>query len=821
MKMKVIAKIQDKHIRCEVLHSFRHKVTNKSYIIIFDPFSAENDVVIPLLFIPDKDIQEAVFLNDEQDISVIEDIINKDACEIKYKCPDGMIFEVHISESTNNDLEEFARRLAEINRLGRFAPQNIDDEIKHIDAKIIRLVGEEYFSELEQKEDNQYSLASGLILSIVKEDISLTHYPLDIIDNLLDLKPVEISAQDMILLKMFQGVIVAFGKSEIVRQDIENALVAFVECENCTKELFDAIVNHKTFSEIFSRDIIQSVRSNIVLRVPSFFDLTAIKTAANYYYAKREYENSLVLFEKMYMIIKKDETESKEILDVLNSIGCCYVSIMQFEKAYKAFKEATEMDNNYAIAYNNWAYTIAVECDTLPKGDIRQQKLQEALAYINDAIQLNNDVSFISNRAFIEYELGQYKQVIRDFKRAKDISRKYADISTILKLTIDSRIMLSIDSTETYHVEFGDLYDDLCLIYNNETGGNRFYFEALDVYDKISSYESTENVRAITSELMLLEFYIKELMSSIAVKNPYQKIYYYTSMNSLQKLLCDEDATVKYRLPIFSANHMNDPSEGQELEKAFFQFVGNESMVQDLFNHSDKFSDTKRRHLEAEFTFLKAFTKSDDSLPMWVHYANEGKGCCVRVNSRFFTNFDSDLSDNEKTLTSNPFDYGYCLYEILYIQNGEIANKVPNRVKELYTNIFDKVSLLSSLYANLCQDTRKAVVFALSKMINKLRYLFKSVDYIYEQEMRIVLNRPLSDLKRDDIDIQMTPVTIQNPIPKVFIYTDKSLSIEEIILGPKVNETDDIIPFLAMKLLKINDYEADKVLITKSAIEYR
>lgn len=822
MKMKVIAKIQGKNIRCEVLHSFGHKVTKKSYIIIFDPFSAENDVIIPLLFNPDKDIQDAVFLTEEQDISVIEEIINKDACEIKYECSDGMIFEVHISQSTNNDLEEFARKLAEINRLGRFTPQNIDEEIKRIDAKLVRLAGEEFFSELEQKETNQHSLASGLILSIIKEDISLTHYPLNIIDNLLDLKPIEISAQDMILLKMFQGVIVAFGKSEIVRQDIENALVAFVECENCTKELFDAIINHKTFLEVFSRDIIQSVRSNIVLRVPNFFDLTAIKTAANYYYAKREYENSLNLFEKLYAIIKENEPDSKEILNILNSIGCCFVSIMQFEKAYKAFKEATEMDNNYAIAYNNWAYTIAVECDTLSKGDIRQQKLQEALAYINDAIQLNtSDVSFVSNRAFIEYELGQYKQVIRDFKRAKEISKKYADISTILKLTIDSRIMLSIDSPELYHVDFIDLYDDLRLIYNNETGGNKFYFEALDVYDKISSYENNENVRAITSELMLLEFYIKELMSSIAVKNPYQKIYYYTSMNSLQKLLCDENATVKYRLPIFSANHMNDPSEGQELEKAFFQYVGNEPMVQDLFNHSDKFSDTKRRRLEAEFTFLKAFTKSDDSLPMWVHYANEGKGCCVRVNSRFFTNFDSDLSDNEKTLTSNPFDYGYCLYEILYIQNGKIANKVPDRVKELYAKIFEKVSLLSSLYANICQDTRKAVVFALSKMINKLRYLFKSIDYIYEQEMRIVLNRPLSDLERDDIDIQMTSATTENPIPKVFIYTDKSLSIEEIILGPKVNETDDIIPFLAMKLLKINDYEADKVLITKSAIEYR
>ena len=822
MKMKVIAKIQGRNIRCEVLHSFGHKVTKKSYIIIFDPLSTENDVVIPLLFNPDKDIQDAVFLSDEQDISVIEEIVNKDACEIKYKCSDSTIFEVHISESTGNDLEGIARKLEEINRLGRFTPQNIDEEIKHIDAKLVRLAGEEFFSELEQKEANQHSLASGLILSIVKEDISLTHYPLNIIDNLLDLKPIEISAQDMILLRMFQGVIVAFGKSEIVRQDIENALVAFVECENCTKELFDAIINHKTFSEVFSRDVIQSVRNSIVLRVPYFFDVTAIKMAANYYYAKREYENSLNLFEKLYAIIKEGEQKSKEILDALNSIGCCYVSIMQFEKAYKAFKEATEIDSDYAIAYNNWAYTIAVECDTLPKGDIRQQKLQEALAYINDAIQLNvSDVSFISNRAFIEYELGQYKQVIRDFKRAKEISKKYADISTIIKLTIDSRIMLSIDFPEQYHIDFVDLYDDLCHIYNNEIGVDRFYFEALDVYNKIHSYENAENVKAVTSELMLLEFYIKELMASIAVRNPYQKIYYYTSMDSLQKLLSDENATVNYRLPIFSANHMNDPSEGQELEKAFFQYVGDKLMVQDLFNHCDKFSDEKRRRLEAEFTFLKAFTKNDDSLPMWVHYANEGKGCCVKVNSRFFTNFDSDLSDNEKTLTSNPFDYGYCLYEILYIQDGKIANTVPNRVKELYANIFDKISLLSSIYVNLCQDARKAVIFALSKIINKLRYLFKSIDYIYEQEMRIVLNRPLSDLKRDDIDIQMTSSTTENPIPKVFIYTDKSLSIEEIILGPKVNETDDIVPFLAMKLLKINDYEADKVLITKSAIEYR
>ncbi len=819
MKLKVFTKLQDRKIRCEVLTCFANKVTKKSYIIIFAPFVVEKDVIIPLIFDPNLANQEASFLIEDQDKNVIEDIINKDACEIQYFTNENISFEIHISKEIDNSTLEDEHELTK--RLGLLSQLFLNNDEER-EATIVLVAGQKYVSELIQNNPKKENIVPGLILSIVEQNVSLTHIPLNIFDTLLSSNEIVISSEEMALRKAFEGILKVFGKSEIVRQDMENALVTFAECDNCTNELFNTIMEHKTFSEKFPQDVLQQIRSNIVLRVPHFFDAKQIKAAANYYYSKKEYDNSLKLFQQLYALIENAELNSDEIIKVLNAIGNCYVGIMHFDNACRIFKQITEIDSTYAIAYNNWAYTLSVECDTISDKNIRQDKLQEALACINDAIQANpRDVSFISNRAFIEYELGQYNQVIRDLKRARNISNRYADISTILKLAIDSKIRLSIISPQQNHLNFSDLYDDLCLIYNNETDGDKFYFEALDVYNKINNSEDNEKINQLIKELILLEFYVKELKSSITVRNPNQRIYYYTSIDSLHKLLCDEVGSVAYRLPIFHSNHMNDPSEGKELEKVLLKCVDNKTIVEDLFDNPKGITDSNRKRLESKFTFLKAFTKSVDSLPMWIHYANAGKGCCVRVSNRFFTNFDDDLANDEKALINNPFDNVYRLYEILYIQNGEIVNKVSEEVNEAYKSMLNKFSCISSIYSSFNSETRKVIVSVISRIINKLKYLFKSADYLYEQEMRIVLQRPLADLKRDDIDIQMTTVSKDSIVPKVFIYTNKTLLIEEVILGPKINETDDIVPFLEMKLLKLNDYDSDKVLITKSEIEYR
>lgn len=636
MKIKVFAKVQDKKIRCEILRCFKNEETKKSYIIIFAPFVAERDTIIPLLFDPNLTNQEAAFLVEEQDKNVIEGMINQEACEIQYVVDEDITFEISIVMNIDDNIPESAYELANSLGVSSHLPFDIDEAIEAIDKKLIHLAGEEYVSKLNQEGAVKENVVLGLIQYIAEQKVSLAHIPLNIIDTVLAADKIVISTEEMALKKSFENILKVFGKSEVVRQDIENALVNFVECNNCTNELFDTIIRNESFKEKFSQDALQRMQSNVVLRVPCFFEPKKIKIAASFYYSQKEYDNSLKLYKQLYARIENAELNNEEKIKVLNAIGNCYVGIMQFDNACRIFKEITEIDGTYAIAYNNWAYTLSVECDTISEKDLRRDKLQEALACINDAIQTNpRDVSFISNRAFIEYELGQYNQVIRDLRRARNISNKYADINTILKLAIDSKIKLNIISPQKNQINFSELYDDLCFIYDNETGGEKLYFEALDVYNKIKNSEDSEKLNQLIEELILLEFYVKELKSSIAVRNPNQRIYYYASMDSLHKLLCDEEGAVEYRLPIFHSNHMNDPSEGKELEKVLLNCVDDKTMVEDLFGNSKGIAGSNRKGLESEFTFLKAFTKNVDSLPMWVHYANAGKGCCVRVSNRF------------------------------------------------------------------------------------------------------------------------------------------------------------------------------------------
>jgi len=829
--VSVVAKIASDKVWCEVLRCWQNRATQKSYAVIRAPLFIEDnpDIIIPFVFEPDKNVQDAIVVTEAQDRSAIEEVIDKNSCVIQYELPDGITFQIHIEHWTDAEQAERAnnaQREAELRRgLGGLSlPERIDDVIRNIDTRIIILAVEEYLSNLTHDDSVPTKVITGLILHLLEQKTLLTNFPFNEIEQILSSKKVDVSQEEAPLLRAFSNLIMVFSRTEIIRQDVENTMVTLVECELCTKEMYDAIIGHETFSKVFSGDDLQRIRNNVILRVSRPFSANEIKSAANYFYARKKYRDAVLLFELQLNILENGTSDSKEkdMADALNSIGCCYVSLMCFNEAYTAFKRATEIDHDFAVAYNNWAYTIAVECDTLPKNEARKTKLYDAITYVSDAIQLSGkDVSFVSNKAFIEYELGQYEQVLRENTRAQTISSKYSDISTVLKLSIDAKIKLYINSPSSNPLSFSKLYEDLNTIFINETGGNKYYFEALDVYNKIGEHEDENDVEKVTFELILIEFYIKELMSEIAIRNPNQEVYYYTSMASLTKLLCDDAGSIRYRLPVFNASHMNDPSEGQELFKAFSQYVITGNLMEDLFRQPIHSTSIKRRQLDAEFTFLKAFTMNDDSLPMWVHYADTGKGCCVKVNARFFTNFDNDSSDNEKKLESNPFDNAYRLYEVLYLKDGKITNHVSTKVNTIFDNIFIRASGISSLYDKLSENSKRAVVSAVSKMVEKLKYLFKSSDYFYEQEMRIVLRRSLQDFQRDDIDVQMTTATTDLPIPKLFIYTDKSVAIDEVIIGPKVNETDNIIPFLAMKLLRLNDHNADKVCITKSAIEYR
>lgn len=210
MKLKVFAKLQERKIRCEVLTGFENKVTKKSYAIIFSPFSDEKNVIIPLIFNPTLANQDASVLVEDQDINVIEEIINKNACEIQYFTDEDITFEIHISQDADDNISEAAYELAKSLGLSSHLPFDISEAIKVIDARMVHLAGKEYVSKLGQNDARKENVVLGLIQYIVKQEISLTHIPLNIFDALLSSNEIVISSEEMALRKAFEGILKVF-----------------------------------------------------------------------------------------------------------------------------------------------------------------------------------------------------------------------------------------------------------------------------------------------------------------------------------------------------------------------------------------------------------------------------------------------------------------------------------------------------------------------------------------------------------------------------------------------------------------------------------
>ena len=706
--------IQKKRIRCEVFSCRDNESIKKSYALTRYPIiNNESDlpIVIPLIFDPAKSKQKALYIDSEEDQEFFRHVINQDNCTLIFKPIDNVSFEILLSDAKPDDLQD---ELAQMLSRHRGLPQipDVDEAIKRIDKKIAELNVDEFVSNIEGKD------VTELIRDLLKCEIE--NIPIELFDRV---PSDSLSQEDLELWSSFKDLVRILGHTNVIKQDIINALSALVQVQNCSNKLYSEIIKHHTFIKILSREDRDEIHYSVVLSHIAFFDSKTIKSTANYFYNKKDYTNSVTLFQEYLERIKADKELESDFSETFNSIGCCYVELLQFDKAYQAYSNACEKDKMHSAALNNWAYTLLIESETTPNKLRKQKLLREALAYINDAIQISSDeVSYISNRAYIEYSSGDYDRVLKDLSRARELSKKYDDYSSVLKLSICARIKIAIDEHNEEKLLFSDLLNDLMLIYKNEPNKSKYYFEALKVYIESSKTEDKDTLNELSRILLLLEFHVSELLDSIAIHDPKQDIYYYTSMRSLQMVLLDVNDSVRYRLPLFNVNHMNDPREGKEFESVLSLNNQSNLIFKDLFNENEGMIHSRKR-LTTDFVFLKSFTKNDDSLPMWVHYADTGKGCCVKVSRSFFTNFSSDLNGDDKTFTPNPFDNEYRLYSVLYVKDGKLINPVSNVVEENYNKFLLYYSQISALYTNLNKKTQILVSNAIRIITRKLRYL--------------------------------------------------------------------------------------------------
>ena len=304
-------------------------------------------------------------------------------------------------------------------------------------------------------------------------------------------------------------------------------------------------------------------------------------------------------------------------------------------------------------------------------------------------------------------------------------------------------------------------------------------------------------------------------------KNRKLKFGHYTSGEALQSILGKEDKapfSISGKTRLNNANYMNDPEEGVILEEILKL--------------------EKRNPLEPSSWFLMSFTSKTDDLAMWSQYGNNAEGVCIVLNENDFARYHSlsdlpwyqknsdkqishkmnssveisnDISSNEsnKEMTtrdndntqnsedkySTPNTNQDYLYRVAYVHYSDDQFDIEET--ELFTS--EEVTRLKGLLVDLKSELRDYknsgdpfYKKAIADCIEEIRYLFKSVDYKYEEELRILQYANLNS-DNDKIKIDYSP-----EFGKLYLEREENVQIGEVIFGPKFPNPEYVTPLLKL-----------------------
>ena len=424
-----------------------------------------------------------------------------------------------------------------------------------------------------------------------------------------------------------------------------------------------------------------------------------------------------------------------------------------------------------------------------------------------------------------------------------------------------------LDTNNTPSTSLTKILDKLCF-YSNEDLDRKLLIRALNLdlvintkydilKDWIKHYKDDENKLNQLIDIYRIVQEIKyQLGLKVKDKNSNLKFGHYTKGKTLQNLL-DQDTgktddtkfSVSGKTRLYNANYMNDPEEGVVIEEILEPSKDGE--------RTSYFE--KRNILDPSPWFLMSFTSKTDDLTMWSQYGDDAQGVCLVLKEDDFSRFTSfndvswrrettslefinkiDLSMSElssdlkisaneakkkeqtfsarieeiqhqpekkENLPKGNRDY---LYRIAYVKHKEENLKLEQtelfekseieELEKLLNSLKEKLDIGSKVREENYQD-------AISKCIEEIRYLFKSVDYKYENELRILRYANL-DPSNDKIKIDK-----ESGIGKLYVERENPIQIDEVIFGPKFPNPEYVTP-----LLKLLDKEIN---YKKSTIKFR
>ena len=511
--------------------------------------------------------------------------------------------------------------------------------------------------------------------------------------------------------------------------------------------------------------------------------------------------------------------------------------LLKTSKAVKQIFESFKHSEDIALHYVKFLYNLSNLQNDLNQTKVRVIKILDILKNFSNVEILNILVEILQNSSDIKLDTDKIPTT--SLTKILDKLCLNSNIDTDRELLIRA---LNLKLTSGRRLVVNTKYDIL--------------------NDWIEYYKDVEDKdKDKLNQLIDIYRIVQEIKFKLGLKEDNKKLQFghYTKGATLQVILKQEENekkeekeekkhifSVSGKTRLYNASYMNDPEEGLVIEKVLKS--NKEGKISSYFE--------KRDILDPSSWFLMSFTSKTDDLAMWSQYGDDAQGVCLVLKEDDFSRFTSfnDVSWRKETLLlesenksevaiselssdfkSSPnklenndssnsinrdetqlksekkdnvskgnIDY---LYRIAYIgkdfklEKSELfdddeINKLDESVNHLKQKLEENLDESDPFYKN-----------AISKCIEEIRYLFKSVDYKYENELRILRYANL-DPSNDKIKIDK-----ESGIGKLYVERENPIQIEKVIFGPKFPNPEYVTP-----LLKLLD---NGIKYKKSTIKFR
>lgn len=546
------------------------------------------------------------------------------------------------------------------------------------------------------------------------------------------------------------------------------------------------------------------------------------------------YNNRGLVWEKMGELDKAIEQYNKALelkpnyATAYNNRGAVWDLKKAWDKAIEDYNEAIKIDPSYAAAYNNRAlindkkgepdkaiedYNKAIELKPdyaaayNNRGVVWDSKKEwdKAIADYSKAIEIKPDYAIAYNNRGLMWEYkGDFARALQDYDKAIEMDKNYGNAyrnrGTLFNTTNEfEKALADFNTAMALSPDLNFLQDDI-----NELklklgqkptvteGADDAAIFMADILEKISDTRVRERIKEKAYRFLTV---INKIRKYAIIAEPCP-VAHYTKLLVADKLVVPDRET---KLRYSNVTHMNDPEEGKVLKEVLLANNQN-SYLQAYFEESRLF--TKNDNTDTNIylgSFLPASRHDDekkdtheDELVMWRTYGkdenkNEAAGCSIVIDSDFFywPQVDSKPANLQSIRSDTGASQGQMLYRVLYFNKtgGIIESKKNFDTGKLEDALHELKSILNELLADREETGEKETTDGIiHRGLSELRYIFKSSNYSFENEYRVIQYfNPDNPLVQFDAEA-MT-------IPRV-LYVESTRSIKpcinRIYLGPKV-----------------------------------